>query len=77
MSEANFRREMISKKDFNQTGANSKSTQGERIFVTDKEREREQIIIKWKITKIREMTDKMREWPMAPFFSRPTATYHD
>ena len=27
------------------------------------------IIIKWKITKIREMTDKMREWPMAPFFS--------
>ena len=36
MSEANFRREMISKKDFNQTEANSKSTQGERIFVTDK-----------------------------------------
>ena len=40
MSEANFRREMISKKDFNQTKANSKSTQGERIFVTDKKRER-------------------------------------
>ena len=60
---------MISKKDFNRTKANSKSTQGERIFVTDKKREREQIIIKWKITKIREMTDKMREWPMAPFIS--------
>ena len=27
---------MISKKDFNQTKANSKSAQGERIFVTDK-----------------------------------------
>ena len=40
MSEANFRREMISKKDFNRTKANSKSTQGERIFVTDKKRER-------------------------------------
>ena len=36
VSEANFRREMISKKDFNQTKANSKSAQGERIFVTDK-----------------------------------------
>ena len=34
------------------TNANSKSAQGERIFVTDKKREREQIIIKWKITKI-------------------------
>ena len=62
---------MTSKKDFN-----SKSAQGERIFVTNKMRG-SKIIIKWKITKIREMTDKMREWPMAPFISRPTATYHD
>ena len=52
MSEANFRREMISKKDFNQTEANPKSAQGERIFVTDKKKEREQIRIKWKIIKI-------------------------
>ena len=42
---------MISKKDFNQTEANPKSAQGERIFVTDKMRG-SKIIIKWKITKI-------------------------
>ena len=39
---------MISKRDLNQTRAKSKSAQGERIFVTDKKRERKQIKIKWK-----------------------------
>ena len=62
----------ITERDLMATNANSKSAQGERIFVTDKKREREQIIIKWKITKIKwGTTDKMREWPMAPFSSRP------
>ena len=68
MTKANNKKK-ITERDLMATNANSKSAQGERIFVTDKKREREQIIIKWKITKIREMTDKMREWPMAPFIS--------
>ena len=51
---------MISKKDLNQTDANSKPTQRERIFVTDEnEKEREQNHNK--------LTDKVREQLAALF----------